>query len=56
MRTRRFITEYGLPEYDAGVITTSKDMADYFESCLKLFKDPKTVSNWVMGGINQRIE
>lgn len=55
VRTRRFITEYGLPEYDAGVITTSKDMADYFESCLKLFKDPKTVSNWVMGELTREL-
>ena len=55
VRTHRFITEYGLPEYDAGVITTSKGMADYFESCLKLFKDPKTVSNWVMGELTREL-
>ena len=55
VRARRLITEYGLPEYDAGVITTSKGMADYFESCLKLFKDPKTVSNWVMGELTREL-
>ncbi len=55
VRTHRFITEYGLPEYVAGVITTSKGMADYFESCLKLFKDPKTVSNWVMGELTREL-
>lgn len=48
-RTRRFSRDYGLPEYDAGVLTASKDVADYFESCVKLFPQPKTVSNWVMG-------
>ena len=48
-RQKRFVSEYGLPEYDAGVLTTSKGLADYFENCMKLFNQPKTVSNWVMG-------
>ena len=48
-RQKRFVSEYGLPEYDAGVLTTSKGLADYFESCMRLFNQPKTVSNWVMG-------
>ncbi len=48
-RMRRFVTEYGLPEYDAGVLTTSKALADYFEACVRLYNRPKTVSNWVMG-------
>ena len=55
VRARRLITEYDLPEYDAGVITTSKGMADYFEACLKQFKDPKTVSNWVMGELTREL-
>jgi aspartyl-tRNA(Asn)/glutamyl-tRNA(Gln) amidotransferase subunit B len=46
---RRFVTEYGLPEYDAGVLTASKALADYFEACVGLYDRPKTVSNWVMG-------
>lgn len=54
-RTRRFIAEYGLPEYDAGVITASKGMADYFEACLTRFKEPKTVSNWVMGELTREL-
>jgi len=49
VRKRRFVGEYGLPEYDAGVLTGSKAMADYFEACVRLFPQPKTVSNWVMG-------
>ncbi len=48
-RMRRFVTEYGLPEYDAGVLTTSKALADYFEACVRLYDRPKTISNWVMG-------
>lgn len=55
VRARRLITEYGLPEYDAGVITTSKGMADYFETCLKRFNEPKTVSNWVMGELTREL-
>ena len=55
VRARRLITEYGLPEYDAGVITTSKGMADYFETCLKQFNEPKTVSNWVMGELTREL-
>ncbi|HXF93317.1 MAG TPA: Asp-tRNA(Asn)/Glu-tRNA(Gln) amidotransferase subunit GatB [Nitrospiraceae bacterium] len=49
VRMRRFVTEYGLPEYDAGVLTASKALADYFEACVGLYDRPKTVSNWVMG-------
>ncbi len=48
-RLKRFVSQYGLPEYDASVLTTSKGLADYFESCVKLFNQPKAVSNWVMG-------
>ncbi|WP_447973206.1 Asp-tRNA(Asn)/Glu-tRNA(Gln) amidotransferase subunit GatB [Nitrospira sp. Kam-Ns4a] len=50
-RQRRFVAEYGLPEYDAGVLTGSRPLADYFEACVKLFPHPKTVSNWVMGDL-----
>ncbi|TAJ08886.1 MAG: Asp-tRNA(Asn)/Glu-tRNA(Gln) amidotransferase subunit GatB [Nitrospirae bacterium] len=49
VRQRRFVGEHGLPEYDAGVLTGSKALADYFEACVRLFPQPKTVSNWVMG-------
>jgi len=49
VRQKRFMSEYGLPEYDTGVLTVSKPLADYFESCAKLFNQPKSVSNWVMG-------
>jgi aspartyl-tRNA(Asn)/glutamyl-tRNA(Gln) amidotransferase subunit B len=55
VRASRFVHEYGLPEYDAGVITTSKGLADYFEACLKLFNEPKTVSNWVMGELTREL-
>ncbi|HJT21718.1 MAG TPA: Asp-tRNA(Asn)/Glu-tRNA(Gln) amidotransferase subunit GatB [Nitrospira sp.] len=54
-RARRFASDYGLPEYDAGVLTASKGLADYFEACVKLFHQPKTVSNWVMGELTREL-
>jgi aspartyl-tRNA(Asn)/glutamyl-tRNA(Gln) amidotransferase subunit B len=48
-RQQRLISQYGLPEYDAAIVTSSRHLADYFETCVKLFNQPKTVSNWVMG-------
>ena len=54
-RLQRFVSEFALSEYDAGVLTTSKAMADYFESCVKLFNQPKTVSNWVMGELTREL-
>jgi len=44
----RFIREYGLPEYDASVLTASKILANFYEECVRHYHDPKTVSNWVM--------
>jgi len=48
-KRRRYVEEYGLPEYDAGILTSSKDLADYFENCVKLYENPKAISNWLMG-------
>ena len=48
-RRDRFQSDFGLPEYDAGVLTSSRELADFFEACLKAFNQPKTVSNWIMG-------
>jgi aspartyl-tRNA(Asn)/glutamyl-tRNA(Gln) amidotransferase subunit B len=47
-RMQRFITEYGIPEYDAAVLTSSKALADYYEACMKHYPKPKVVSNWIM--------
>ena len=54
-RMKRFVSECALSEYDAGVLTASKAVADYFESCVKLFNQPKTVSNWVMGELTREL-
>ncbi|NPV26162.1 MAG: Asp-tRNA(Asn)/Glu-tRNA(Gln) amidotransferase subunit GatB [Firmicutes bacterium] len=48
-RRARFIEQYGLPAYDAGVLTSSRQLADFFDECCRMYREPKTVSNWVMG-------
>lgn len=48
-RKRRFIEQYGLPAYDAGVLTASKGVADFFDEAVRYADDPKAVSNWMMG-------
>lgn len=48
-KRQRFVEQYAIPEYDAGVLTTSRALADYFEQCVELFNQPKLVSNWIMG-------
>ncbi len=47
-RERRFVTQYGLPEYDAGVLTESRALADYFEAAVGACGDAKACSNWIM--------
>ncbi len=54
-RRERFASQYGLPAYDAGQLTASKAVADYFEACAALAPGPdarkraKTISNWILG-------
>lgn len=50
-RKARYTGELGLPAYDAGVITSSKKLADFFEESLNYTKDAKAVSNWIMGDL-----
>lgn len=58
MRLQRFISEYDLPKYDAGVLTASRELADYFEKCVKVYPKAKIISNWIMtelmGILNER--
>jgi len=48
-KRERFVTDFGLPDYDAGVLTASRSVADYFESVAAGVKDSKLAANWVMG-------
>jgi aspartyl-tRNA(Asn)/glutamyl-tRNA(Gln) amidotransferase subunit B len=50
-RYQRFISQYGLPQYDAEILTSSKYLADYFEQCMTIYDNAKTVSNWLMGDV-----
>jgi aspartyl-tRNA(Asn)/glutamyl-tRNA(Gln) amidotransferase subunit B len=47
-KKERFVSAMGIPAYDAGVLTASKPLADYFERAVELFPNPKAVSNWIM--------
>lgn len=48
-RKERLIKDYGLPAYDAGIITNSKAIADYFDACISSYLEAKNISNWIMG-------
>lgn len=50
-RQQRFMAEYSLPEYDAGVLTESRAVADYYEAAVAACGDAKACSNWVMGDV-----
>ncbi|MHB2147854.1 Asp-tRNA(Asn)/Glu-tRNA(Gln) amidotransferase subunit GatB [Calditrichota bacterium LG25] len=48
---QRFTVEYKLPEYDARLLTESREVADYFERVAQLFDDFKMISNWMLGEV-----
>ena len=51
-RRARFMQEYGLPEYDADILTGERSLSDYFEAAVKAYAgDPKRVSNWLMNDV-----
>jgi aspartyl-tRNA(Asn)/glutamyl-tRNA(Gln) amidotransferase subunit B len=52
---QRFMTDYGLSEYDAGQLTQSKALAAYFEATSKACGQAKLASNWVMGELSRRL-
>jgi aspartyl-tRNA(Asn)/glutamyl-tRNA(Gln) amidotransferase subunit B len=51
LRKARFIADYGLPAYDADLLTSRKDIADYFEDAVKVHPNPKALSNWIVGDL-----
>ncbi len=55
-KRNRFESEYGLSLYDADVLTSTRELADYYEQTVKAFdKAPKTTCNWVMGELMGRL-
>lgn len=51
-RRRRYIQELDLPEYDAKIITSTKELSDFFEATLAKGSDAKQASNWLMGEVS----
>jgi len=47
-RRQRFVSQYGLPQYDAEILTQSRALAEYFEATVRELSQPKIVSNWIM--------
>jgi len=50
-KRERFVEQYGIPTYDAGVLTASLATADYYEETARLCGKPKLASNWIMGNL-----
>ena len=50
-RRYKYINEFGIPEYDAKIITSSKALSDFFEETLTKCNNKKAVSNWIMGDV-----
>ena len=51
----RFVSDYGMPDYDATTLTQSKAMAAYFEAVAQACQQPKLASNWLMGEVSRRL-
>jgi aspartyl-tRNA(Asn)/glutamyl-tRNA(Gln) amidotransferase subunit B len=55
-RRDRFVAAYGLPEYDAGQLTQTRALSDYFEAAVRAGAAPKAVSNWMMGELARALK
>lgn len=54
-RKERFISDYGLSSYDAGIISSQADVSSYFETSTKISGDAKLSANWAMGELSARL-
>ena len=54
-RRARLEKEYGLSDYDAGIITSSRAMAEYFDAVVGTGADPKLAANWIMGDLAKNL-
>ncbi|NTX61657.1 Asp-tRNA(Asn)/Glu-tRNA(Gln) amidotransferase subunit GatB [Myxococcus sp. CA051A] len=48
-KLQRFVSQYGLPAYDARILTAERPLADFFEACAERYPDAKKLSNWFLG-------
>ena len=55
-KRKRFETFYGIPSYDASVLTSSRQLADYFEAATKKSNNPKATSNWIMSELLRKVK
>ncbi len=55
-KRHRFVADYAIPDYDAGVLTLSRDVADYYETVAKESGNAKTASNWVMTEVLRKLK
>jgi aspartyl-tRNA(Asn)/glutamyl-tRNA(Gln) amidotransferase subunit B len=55
-RKERFVFDLGMSEYDAEVLTSSKELADYFEAALEVYSQAKKLSNWMMTELMREIK
>ena len=55
-KRERFIKSYGIPLYDAQVLTSARELANYYEECIKLYPDAKKVSNWIMAELLRELK
>ena len=54
-RRQRFVTQYGLPAYDAEILTQSRALAEYYEAAVRAHDNPKAVSNWIMSELLREV-
>jgi aspartyl-tRNA(Asn)/glutamyl-tRNA(Gln) amidotransferase subunit B len=52
-KLERYTQDYGLPRYDAELLSAERQVAEYFEACLALHANPKVCANWVMGEVSR---
>ena len=51
-RRERYTKDWGIPAYDAGVLTQTKEMSDFYDATVAAGADPKLAANWLMGEVN----
>ncbi|MCW8934171.1 MAG: Asp-tRNA(Asn)/Glu-tRNA(Gln) amidotransferase subunit GatB [Gammaproteobacteria bacterium] len=54
-KTARFVSDLGLSEYDAGILTASRELADFFEAVIGQSVDAKLTANWIIGDVSARL-
>ena len=55
-RKNRYMNEFGLPKQDAETLTSSVNITNFFEECLKLKNDPKSVCNWIATDVMRKLK